>query len=38
LLLLLLASYLIYGIKTFLKQWPIIGFYQAFVLLSILAY
>jgi len=37
-LLLLLASYLVNGIKTFLKQWPVVGFYQAFVLLSILAY
>ena len=38
LLLLLLASYLSGGMKVFLKQWPIIGFYQAFVLLSILAF
>lgn len=38
LLLCLLASYLTGGIKVLLKQWKIIGLYQAFVLLSILAF
>lgn len=38
LMLCLLAAYLQGGIKVLLRYWKIVGFYQAFVLLSILMY